>query len=143
MSNAFTTRCLTLLLSFLGLGLNETAFIGAERCKLCHRSTYVSWRSTAHAQATASLGVESPSPSCLRCHTTGPAALPGVQCESCHGAGANYWPAEIMIDPDKVRDAGLVEPNERTCRVCHGSGLPGHSPAFEMPAPGQLSLATH
>lgn len=143
MSNAFTTRCLVFLASFLFLGVNETAFIGAERCKLCHRPIYVSWRSTAHARATDSLGAESPSPSCLRCHTTGPAGFPGVQCESCHGAGGNYWPAEVMIDPVKVRDAGLIEPSERTCRACHGSALPGHARTFEMPEPGRLSFATH
>ncbi len=143
MSNAFTTRCLIVVSSLLCLGVNETAFVGAERCKLCHRSTYVSWRATAHARATDSLGVESPSPSCLRCHTTGPAVFPGVQCESCHGAGGNYWLAEIMIDPDKVREAGLVDPTERTCRNCHGSGLPDHSPTFEMPPPWGGSAATH
>jgi hypothetical protein len=124
------------------LETGEAAFVGAERCRLCHRSVYLSWEKTAHRRAADSLGEQQSSAICLRCHGTRP-ALPGVQCEACHGAGGNYWPAEVMMDPDKVRRAGLVEPSETVCRTCHGSSQPGHSATFVMPIGPELSLATH
>ena len=107
--------------------------MGAERCRLCHRSIYDRWTATPHRLATAGLPPENETPSCLTCHATGPAALPGVQCESCHGAGGNYWPADVMIDPGKAREAGLVTPDEAICGRCHGNGPPGHATDFEMP----------
>jgi len=142
-SNDCGPRWLVLVSCFLCLGINEAAFIGAERCKLCHRSIYVSWKATAHARATESLNLERETPTCLPCHSTGPSALPGVQCESCHGAGGDYWPPEIMIDPAKVREAGLITANQGICRKCHGNGLPGHAEAFEMPGGNALAAATH
>ncbi len=122
---------------------SETAYIGAEKCKLCHRSTFESWAGTAHRGATKQLTVADRELDCVRCHTTGPSGLPGVQCESCHGAGASYWPAEVMMDPVKARDAGLISPSESTCRNCHGSGLPNHSSSFSMPNEAEWSRVVH
>jgi hypothetical protein len=141
-SHAFRARWVVLC-CVLSLGAGEVPFVGAERCQLCHRSTYERWKATPHSRATASLDVDNETPSCLPCHTTGPTHLPGVQCEACHGAGGNYWPAEIMIDAAKRREAGLATPDEATCRRCHGSGLPGHTAHFEMPSGAHLRATVH
>ncbi|MGH9462771.1 MAG: multiheme c-type cytochrome [Vicinamibacteria bacterium] len=141
--HASRARWVILFGCFFSLGVGEVPFIGAERCQLCHRSIDALWKATPHGRATASLDEETETPSCLPCHTTGPANLPGVQCEACHGAGGNYWPAEIMIDAGKAREAGLVTPNEATCRRCHGSGLPGHADRFEMPQDADRRRTIH
>ena len=105
-------------------------FVGAERCKLCHRSIYESWLLTPHARAFERVEQQQ----CLSCHRTGNQDGPAVQCEACHGAGGDYWPAEVMIDPDKARMAGLVHPDEARCRSCHDNQQPGHRREFAMPA---------
>jgi len=103
------------------------------------------WRLSKHARAYAILATEAgyemaaqegvggnpqKHPRCLKCHTTG-AGHPsdrfpedfrdadGVQCESCHGPGENYWPEAIMRDPTAARRAGLQPVTEETCRGCH------------------------
>jgi len=125
------------------LGGEGARFVGAENCKLCHRATYMAWVATPHAAATRVLAPEEHLPTCLRCHATGSGALTGVQCEACHGAGSDYWPAEIMMDPEKARAAGLSAPNEALCRSCHGSGLSRHRSTFSMPKPEDRSRSVH
>lgn len=106
-------------------------FVGAERCRLCHRDVYRSWLETPHARTeTVSLGRGE----CARCHQTSEAlGFRGVQCEACHGAGGNYWPPEVMIDPEKAALAGLRTPTESVCRQCHPGNGPPHEATFEMP----------
>jgi hypothetical protein len=140
---ALAFGCILLLFALGRAGPTESTFVGAERCKLCHRSIYQAWASTAHRRATDSTTVGDRPRGCLRCHATGPAGLAGVQCEACHGPGRNYSRPEVMMDPDKARQAGLVEPSESLCRTCHGSGLPEHSSQFSMPEAADLPLAVH
>ncbi|MFQ5793347.1 MAG: multiheme c-type cytochrome [Acidobacteriota bacterium] len=121
----------------------ESPFVGAKRCKLCHRAIYESWEASVHRAATESLPPAKRAPACLRCHATGPPALPGVQCEACHGAGGNYWPAEIMMDTEKAQRAGLVKPSESVCRRCHATALPGHAASFAMPEGPERERAIH
>ncbi len=118
-------------------------FVGMDRCKLCHRAIVQSWSKTAHRRASDTLGPTERSARCLECHSTGSGAFPGVQCEACHGAGGNYWPAEVMLDPEKAREAGLIEPKESVCRSCHGSGLPNHPSRFSMPEEAKKTEAIH
>ena len=73
--------------------------IGAEKCKVCHKVQFASWSESAHAKRT-----------------------PPLDCESCHGAGSEYKSLSVMKDPDKSRTAGLVQPNEEFCKICHGIG---------------------
>jgi len=124
-------------------GNGKPRVIGAERCKLCHRPITLSWETTAHRRATERLHPEERTPECLRCHSTGAGALSGVQCEACHGAGEFYWPAEVMMDVVKAREAGLVDPSEAVCRTCHGSGLPGHAREFTMPKGDVFTRSVH
>ena len=54
----------------------------------------------------------------------------GVSCESCHGAGGDYWKKSTMeglfkgeIEPASV---GFRMPDEETCRGCHNEKNPFH-----------------
>jgi hypothetical protein len=68
--------------------------VGANRCKGCHRIQYDSWAATGHPEK-------------------------GVDCEYCHGAGADYVPVKVMKDPAAARAAGLVDPTKAMCVKCH------------------------
>jgi hypothetical protein len=118
-------------------------YVGAERCRRCHRGVHDTWSRTAHERATERIGVESPDRGCLDCHATGPASLRGVQCEACHGPGSRYARPQVMLDPEKAKEAGLIEPTESVCRTCHGSGLPGHASSFTMPGEADRRHAIH
>jgi hypothetical protein len=131
-------------------------FVGADKCKMCHNSPakgeqYTKWAASKHAHAFETLGTEEAKkvgatkgvtdpqkdPKCLKCHVTGygsPAemltdkynAQQGVSCESCHGAGGDYWNMAVMKDHAKAVGAGLVMPNEATCTQCHNPENPTH-----------------
>ena len=130
------------------------AYVGAEKCKMCHSSAakgaqFTKWTESPHAKAFATLatdeakkiaaakGIADPqtSDACLRCHVTGhgaPAAKltdkykkeDGVSCESCHGPGSDYWKMDVMKDRAKAEAAGMVLPNEATCKTCHNADSP-------------------
>ena len=111
-------------------------FIGAIKCKMCHKKEkkgfqYEIWVESAHSRAYKTLatheakelgekyGVINPQndSKCLRCHATGhdaPLSLKGrrysisegVGCESCHGAGGNYSKSIVM---KRIRN-GRIDP---------------------------------
>ncbi len=122
-------------------------YVGAAKCKMCHIKEYKSWEVTKMAKSFAVLKPEEQKdPKCNVCHTTGKLAdgtmLEGVQCESCHGAGADYKSKEVMIDKKAAMAAGMVEPNEQLCLTCHKKeGNPNYKPfnyaeAVKSPAAG-------
>jgi len=113
--------------------------VGAESCKLCHRSVYQSWAATPHANRAPSAFEER----CLLCHATGKERLPAVQCEACHGPGSNYSPPEVMIDPEKAALAGLVRPSIVVCERCHENDEPGHRGKLLMPERNEWSRWIH
>lgn len=111
-------------------------FVGAKKCgtKVCHPQQLESWMETKHAKAYDALSdEEKKKPECVSCHVTGTSdkgeLLEGVQCEACHGAGADYKSLKIMskkkwkADPEgqmaMAVEAGLVMPTEETCTRCH------------------------
>lgn len=126
--------------------------------KMCHRSEkqgrqLVIWQESRHAGAYETLGtpkakeygsargIEDPqsSPQCLKCHITAPDATveemakgftntEGIGCERCHGPGSLYKGLSIMKDPDRAIAAGLLIPNEETCRECHNEESPSYTP---------------
>ena len=134
------------------------AFVGAEKCKMCHSSPakgaqFSKWTESKHSKAFATLaseeskkiaaakGIADPqkAPECLRCHGAGqgaPAdkltdkykAQDGVSCEACHGPGGDYWKMEVMKDRAKAVAAGLVIPNEETSKGCHNADAPNYKP---------------
>jgi len=121
----------------------EIAYIGESRCKTCHNVAetglfHSDWAATPHARAIFVLSEqERADPLCLSCHTTGygkpggfvsmaeTPKLANVQCESCHGPGAEHLasarrnlrnPSAAVPPPGK--------PNELNCRGCHNERSP-------------------
>lgn len=112
----------------------EIKYVGARKCKMCHKKQYKSWKKTSMANAFELLkpGVEAddkkragldPSKdyttdsTCLECHTTGygkpggfvdfktTPKLVGIQCEACHGAGKKYLKLMMKNPSFKHTDA--------------------------------------
>jgi len=133
-------------------------FVGVAKCKVCHKkeadgNQFGIWSESGHAKAYETLateeakkigtavGVDDPqkSDTCLRCHVTGhgaPAEMlgdkydiaDGVGCESCHGAGGDYYKKATMegvrageIDAASV---GLIMPTKEVCIECHNDKSP-------------------
>lgn len=112
----------------------DHAYVGAKKCKACHKDNHTSWSETGHAKAFELLSAEEQKdPKCVVCHTTGTDAkgvlLEGVQCEACHSPGSDYKSIKIMskkkwkADPATYKkmaiEAGLVYPDEKVCVKCH------------------------
>jgi 2',3'-cyclic-nucleotide 2'-phosphodiesterase (5'-nucleotidase family) len=110
------------------------SYVGSAQCISCHPDQATAWATTKHANAFATL-VETNhdySPSCFPCHTVGfgfiggfllPNMTPGVanvQCESCHGAGADHVALPAL---------GFAPPAVTQCTKCH---TPENSPQFDM-----------
>jgi len=116
-------------LAALNVVAGDHAYVGAEKCKMCHKVQYASWLETTHAKATDDAkGSTDPAfeAKCLGCHATNSdEALAGVQCEACHGAGADFKKMSIMKDPEAAAANGLVIPTQATCDGCHQDN--GHS----------------
>jgi len=119
----------------------DAEFIGAEKCKMCHKVQYESWAATSHAKAFERLKPEEQGKAeCLKCHATAASAdLPGVQCETCHGAGSGYKSMKVMKDPEAAAAAGLLTPGEAECRVCH-EGAPHDQKAFDYATAKETGL---
>ncbi len=129
-------------------------YAGLKMCKACHQmpklgNQYGVWEKTKHAEAykvlTEAKAAEiakakglktaaNESPECLDCHAiTADAKLTpdGVQCETCHGPGADYKSNAIMKDKAKAIAAGLTDFKdkatiEKLCRSCHNEKSPTH-----------------
>jgi hypothetical protein len=63
---------------------------------MCHRVQHQSWAASPHAAK-------------------------GIDCESCHGNGADYWQGAVMRDRAKAAAAGLVVPTVASCTKCHAN----------------------
>jgi cytochrome c553 len=136
----------------------QRTFVGAAKCKTCHKKPengeqFKIWSESAHAKAYATLaseeakkiaadkGIEDPQKAdeCLSCHVTGHgvaaeflgkkyAVTDGVGCESCHGAGGDYYQQKTMMaitagETDRAT-VGLVKPDEKVCTGCHNDKSP-------------------
>jgi RecJ-like exonuclease len=99
------------------------AYTGAEKCKMCHKQQFTSWQTTTHAKATEAAKASTErkfDASCLKCHATNSSeTLSGVQCEACHGPGADYQKMSIMKDKNAAVANGLIIPTQATCDGCH------------------------
>lgn len=86
-------------------------------------------------------------PECLKCHASGydvEATMlgkkfkieDGVQCETCHGAGADYKDMKVMKNREEAIKAGMTfyAEKEKYCTGCHNS----ESPTFK-----EFKLETH
>lgn len=123
--------------SFFRVSAADPEYVGADTCKLCHRSAHTDWSGTAHANALQSLkniGQQNNSV-CLPCHTVGYGTKNGfkdeattpkmanVQCENCHGPGGKH--ASDPMDPS-VKP--VVELSGYMCGGCHTDA---HHPTFD------------
>lgn len=141
--------------------IEDREFRGVDGCKTCHRKPeqgeqFRIWEESPHSKAydvlagdeakaiAAERGIDTPQESgeCLKCHVTAYGVdesllgskykiTDGVGCESCHGAGGDYYKKSTMegisageIDPASV---GLIHPTEEVCVTCHND----ESPTFE------------
>jgi hypothetical protein len=119
-----------------GLSGSAGGYITSSACSKCHGAQYLKWASSAHSHATDPLP---PRPfefeaTCLNCHATGwrvrtagSTELPGlqaVQCEQCHGPGAEH-----AAKPAK--GYGRIPDMKTACSTCH---TPTTSPGFDLQA---------
>jgi hypothetical protein len=101
------------------------AYAGLAKCKMCHIPYFKAWSATPHAKAFAALDStkkQDLDPKCVKCHVTGfekggyttgkpaTAGFKGVQCEACHGPGADYM--KVMKDPSS-ESAGMITPTQK------------------------------
>jgi hypothetical protein len=111
-------------------------YISSGACAQCHQAQYIQWANSRHAHATDKLPprwVEFEA-GCLNCHATGQRAeesgkvvlarLQSVQCEQCHGPGAEH-----LKNPGK--GYGRVNNVRAMCAACHTAEV---SPKFEFQA---------
>ncbi len=110
------------------------SYVGSAACISCHPDQATQWATTQHAQAFATLEHTNHdfSPSCFPCHTVGFGYLGGfllptltpdkanVQCEACHGAGADHVALPAL---------GFAPPAVTQCTKCHTTE---NSPQFDM-----------
>jgi hypothetical protein len=87
-----------LAVSALPAAAAEHAAVGAAKCKMCHKVEFDSWAKSKHATA-----------------------KPLVECETCHGNGADYMKMSVMKDPAAAKAAGLIaKPDKASCTAkCH------------------------
>lgn len=70
------------------------AKVGSEKCMMCHRIQYASWNESKHKAK-------------------------GLDCEGCHGNGADYKAIAVMKDRTAAVKAGLILPGLGLCKKCH------------------------
>ncbi|MBI4717077.1 MAG: hypothetical protein HY763_04675 [Planctomycetes bacterium] len=113
-------------------------FVGAAVCAQCHPTPHAEWSETLHAEALTTLeGIgQGSNTNCLPCHTVGfgqeggfvdratTDALAGVQCENCHGAGADH-----VDDPLNEAVRPVIDISAQVCGACHTGS---HHPTFEQ-----------
>lgn len=153
-----TVLMLSVLTGSSAAAEKQREFVGAGKCKTCHKTAtqgeqYVIWEKSAHAKAYATLatdeakaiakerGIADPQKAdeCLQCHVTGHGVAAeflgtkydmteGVTCESCHGAGGDYYKKSTMkaitAGTQDRAEVGLVKPDEKVCVTCHNEKSP-------------------
>ncbi|MCP3915903.1 MAG: hypothetical protein GY711_10145 [bacterium] len=101
-------------------------YIGHETCATCHSGQHKQWRTTPHAYAMQTLRKirRDRNAKCVQCHVLGlgradgfeiarpDPGLEGVQCETCHGSGAEH---AAMPRKDNIR----LTPSKQVCLECH------------------------
>jgi hypothetical protein len=139
-----TALALLLALAVLSGPAHASELTGPEGCRVCHVEAYRVWSTSRHARAAELLsGAQRQQPLCLQCHSrdetrAGAAAVVGVSCETCHGAGRSYANPVVMRDRDLARLFGLVDlagpAAGPLCLSCHGGELAQLYRPFDLPA---------
>jgi len=148
MINRFVFSALAFLILAVPAISQEFAYVGAQKCQVCHKSEsqgrqYLIWEASKHskslealtspkaADAGKAMGVDKPAddPRCLKCHSPLAAKAPelktdGVSCEVCHGPGSEYKKLSVMKDKATAVKSGLIlygspEAIKAQCLKCH------------------------
>jgi hypothetical protein len=143
-----------------GLYSQEFTYVGADKCKICHKSEkqgqqFTLWESRKHSKSFQALtsdkakeiaqeaGVENPpeNATCLNCHAplheiAASFKEEGVSCEVCHGPGSAYKKLSTMKDHAEAVKNGLVDyasPDDikKKCLSCHENA---HGLSFDFEA---------
>ncbi|MBU0634540.1 MAG: cytochrome c family protein [Candidatus Omnitrophica bacterium] len=107
----------------------QSAYAGADKCKVCHPQQYEDYsdRQFNKAWKVLKMRSEDKNPQCLKCHTTGYGKggfvseaetphLASKQCEACHGPGAKHMGNPASVE-QKQRLQSSVKQN--VCIECH------------------------
>jgi hypothetical protein len=110
-------------------------YVSSAACAQCHSAQYFKWANGGHSRASDNLSLRRAEfdSSCLACHASGlqnsgslgQGELPkllSVQCEQCHGPGAQH-----TLKP--VKGYGVVRNMKALCSSCHTSKT---SPRFDL-----------
>jgi len=148
---------LSLLLTLFS---QEFTYVGAAKCKICHRSEkqgqqFTIWEESKHSKSISAfssseaaaraqeMGVDNPaeSPECLKCHAPLHEKAPelkeeGVTCEVCHGPGSDYKKLSVMKSREESVKNGLIiydspEAIIKQCLSCHENA---HGKPFDFDA---------
>jgi hypothetical protein len=121
------------------------AYVGAEKCKMCHMAAYRAWAATGMSKAWDRVKEAPDKEKCYQCHTTGygrpggfvdPEKTPnltGVQCETCHGAGGAHLALGVSNRDSEARRA-TINKNIQDCRACHNPHVPDKAAAARAAA---------
>lgn len=143
-----------LLVCGVALTTGGHKYAGIKKCKMCHKGEkngmiFEKWQESSHAKSYAVLGEDAAKevytklgksgnpqddPECLKCHVTGfgedstvTANLiitDGITCETCHGAGGDYWKKTVMENREQSIAAGMIEAPKEQCLKCHNEESP-------------------
>ena len=145
----------------ISLFSQEFTYVGAAKCKICHKSEkqgkqFLIWEESTHSKSFAALtseeaiqaakdaGMESApaeSQECLNCHAplfekAADFKEEGVTCEVCHGPGSTYKKLSIMKSREESAKNGLIvydspEAIKKQCLSCHENA---HEKAIDFEA---------
>ena len=123
---AVITLVLALLASVQPALIASDNYIGSKNCGHCHEAQYDAWKKGSHSGSLFVLDVEHRNSSkCISCHAIKiQGKTTSVECESCHGAGANYAKSYIMKDLELARAVGLKYQDYTVCLKCHQGDTP-------------------
>jgi len=108
----------------LALGMASGEWVGKDTCAVCHPGEHAQWDATLHKSARANLPPIPDLSGCLPCHTVGfgdptgyvdeatTPELAGVQCENCHGSGADHV---NLANAENI----TVDHDSEMCGTCH------------------------
>jgi hypothetical protein len=149
------TLILIVCLFFIHAHSQDFTYVGAAKCKMCHKSEkqgqqYPLWEARKHSKSYSALTTDEAkalasdapeNPECLQCHAPLTEKAPelkeeGVTCEVCHGPGSAYKKLSIMKDHAEAVKNGLTEygsPDaiKAQCLTCHENA---HDKPFDFAA---------
>lgn len=122
----FTIPILFLGLLFQPNVIASDSSLGVATCRHCHPTQFEAWKNGPHSNSLFVLELDSrKDPKCIGCHSSKiEGELENVQCESCHGGGANYAKSYIMKDRELAKALGLKVNDFSVCLICHQGNSP-------------------